>query len=66
MEPSPPTEFVSLGEASRILRVSQETTRRLVDDGILRATRLVGNRWRIFRRGDVERLARERQARGAQ
>jgi excisionase family DNA binding protein len=53
------SEFVALGEASRILRRSQEYTRRLADEGALRAMRL-SNGHRIFRREDVERLARDR------
>jgi len=54
-----PSEFVALGEAARILRCSQESARRFADEGALRVIRL-GNRHRIFRREDVERLARER------
>jgi len=54
--------FVALGEASRILKCSQELTRRLADQGLLNAIRL-GNGHRIFRREDVERLAQERSSR---
>jgi excisionase family DNA binding protein len=51
--------FVALGEAARILQASQELTRRLADTGALPHVKL-GNGHRIFRREDVERLARER------
>ena len=57
-------DFVALGEASRILKRSQEWTRRQADEGALNAIRL-GNGHRIFRREDVERLAREQPTRGA-
>jgi excisionase family DNA binding protein len=56
---TPQTDFVALGEASRILRRSQENVRHLADTGALSAIRL-GNGHRIFRREDVERFARER------
>jgi excisionase family DNA binding protein len=52
-------DLVALGEASRILKCSQETTRNLAEKGVLPTIRL-GNGHRIFRRDDVERLARER------
>jgi len=62
MQTESPSELVALGEASRILQLSQEHTRRLADQGALVAIRLA-NGHRIFRREDVERLARERRAR---
>jgi len=59
MQDESQSDFVALGEASRILKCSQESARRLADQGILNAIRL-GNGHRIFRREDVERVARER------
>lgn len=56
---SEPADLVALGEATRILKCSQELTRRLGDTGELPFIRL-GNGHRIYRRADVERLARER------
>jgi excisionase family DNA binding protein len=55
-------DLVALGEASRILRVSPETTRRFANEGTLPSIRL-SNGHRIFRRDDVERLALERRSR---
>jgi excisionase family DNA binding protein len=65
MRVEPSSEFVALGEAARILRCSPELARRLADDGALPAIRL-GNRHRIFRREDVERVAHERRERRGQ
>ena len=59
------TDWVAVGEASRILKHSQEYTRRLADQGALRAIRL-SNGHRIFRRADVEALARARAGKPAQ
>lgn len=56
----PKSEYIALGEAARIIKSSQEFTRRLADTGVLPAIRL-GNGHRIFRREDVERLARKRE-----
>jgi excisionase family DNA binding protein len=52
-------DFVALGETARILKHSQEYVRKLTDAGVLNAIWL-GNGHRIFRREEVERLARER------
>jgi DNA-binding transcriptional MerR regulator len=57
-------EFIALGEAARILRASQELTRRLADRGDLPSSRL-SNGHRIFRRDDVERLRVTREQRRA-
>ena len=52
---------ILLGEAARVLEVSQETARRYADAGLLRMVRTKRG-VRIFERADVERLARERAA----
>jgi DNA-binding transcriptional MerR regulator len=58
-------ELVAIGETARILRCSQELARRLADRGELHALRL-SNGYRVFRRTDVEVLARLRaERRGA-
>jgi Helix-turn-helix domain len=57
-------DLIALGEASRILRCSQELARRLADRGEIRTWRL-SNRCRVFLRTDVEALARAREKRRA-
>jgi excisionase family DNA binding protein len=51
-------DLIMIGEASRILEVSDETVRRFTESGQLRA-RLAG-KYRVFERTEVEKLARER------
>ncbi len=51
--------LITVGEAARILRVGEETVRRLADTGQLNASR-TSTGLRIFERGEVERLAVER------
>jgi excisionase family DNA binding protein len=55
---------VTVGEAARILRVSEDTVRRLESKGTLRAAR-TGSGVRIFDRGEVERVATTRARDGA-
>jgi len=52
-------ELLSTGEAAAIAGVSTETIRSWVRHGRLQARRL-SNGWRIYHRGEVERVARER------
>lgn len=52
-------ELVPLSAAADALGVSQSTVRRLADQGVLPGTRTEGGH-RRFRRGDVQRLARDR------
>ena len=51
-------DFLLIGEASRILEVSDETVRRFAENGQLRFLR--AGKYRLFRRDEVERLAAER------
>ena len=50
---------ITTGEAARILRVGEDTVRKLADDGRLHAVR-TGSGARIFERRDVEELAVQR------
>ena len=50
---------ILLGEAARIIEVSQETTRSYADKGLLRSVR-TSRGVRVFDRDDVIRFARER------
>lgn len=52
-------ELITIGEASRILKVSEVTVRRLEASGELQARR-TSTRVRIFERAVVERVAQER------
>jgi DNA-binding transcriptional MerR regulator len=52
-------DLVAIGETARILRCSQELARRIADRGELHTLRL-SNGYRVFRRADVEALARAR------
>jgi excisionase family DNA binding protein len=56
-----PDQLLTLGPAARLLELSQEATRRLVDAGTLPATR-TSTGMRLVRRADVERLAAARRA----
>lgn len=47
-----PSDFLTVKEVAEILRVSQPTVLRMIDDGELRAIR-VRNQWRI-RRADLD------------
>jgi excisionase family DNA binding protein len=53
-------DIVSVGEAARILEKSEATVRNWTEAGILSAFRLAGTGQRLYRRGDVERVAQER------
>jgi DNA-binding transcriptional MerR regulator len=55
---------ILLGEAARIIEVSQETARRYADEGLLRIVR-TSRGVRVFDRDDVIRFARERAERRA-
>lgn len=47
-------------EAAEIVGVSTEWLRRLADRGVLRVTRMGPRGVRLYSRGDIERLAKER------
>ena len=50
---------ITVGEAARILRVSEDTVRRYDATGVLKAAR-TSSGIRIFNRAEVERVALER------
>jgi len=52
-------QLLMISEASRILQVSEDTTRRLADSGALSVTR-ASNGVRLFERAAVEALAAQR------
>lgn len=54
-----PEELMTPSEAARVLGVSADSVRDFSDAGKLPTLRTVSGR-RLFRRGDVERLASER------
>jgi excisionase family DNA binding protein len=54
-----PQELMTPSDAARILGLSADSVRALSDNGRLPTLRTVSGR-RLFRRGDVERLADER------
>lgn len=54
-------ELLGVADAGRVLGVGPQRVRNLERDGRLPALRTVGG-VRLFRRADVERLAREREA----
>jgi hypothetical protein len=54
-----PQQPLTLTDASRILRLGERSTRALADAGILAVERTPSG-LRIFRRGDVQRVAAER------
>lgn len=51
-------ELLATSEAARLLRVSETTVRRWMDNGKLPVVRTASG-WRLARRMDVEELARE-------
>jgi DNA-binding transcriptional MerR regulator len=53
-------ELLLLGEVCRRLRLSEQGVRRLADSGVLPFQR-TANGYRVFLRGDVERVRLERQ-----
>ncbi len=53
-----------ISDAARILKLADRSVRMLEEKGVLQAERTPGG-LRIFRRGDVERVAAEREARRA-
>jgi excisionase family DNA binding protein len=55
-------ELLSVGGAARLLGICESRVRQLAATGVLRAAR-TSSGWRVLRRGDVERLQRERAAR---
>jgi hypothetical protein len=65
MPPSKPNQPLLLVDAARILLVGERGTRVLADRGELPCERTPSG-IRIFRRGDVERLAAERAKRQAE
>ncbi len=54
-------ELLASSDVSRILGVGPERVRQLADEGRLPFIRTESG-WRVFRRSDVERLAKERSA----
>ena len=58
-----PEELMTPTEAAHVLGLSADAVRSLSDAGRLPTRRTVGGR-RLFRRADVEELARERGKRG--
>jgi excisionase family DNA binding protein len=54
-----PDELMTPSDAARILGLSSDSVRVLSDSGRLATLRTVSGR-RLFRRGDVEKLASER------
>lgn len=52
----PADEMISIGKTARLLGVSVDTVRRWEADGLIRATRTLGNQ-RRFNRREVEQLA---------
>jgi excisionase family DNA binding protein len=58
-----PEELLTPSEAAHILSLSADTVRSLSDKGLLPTLRTMSGR-RLFRRGDVERLAKERLRKG--
>lgn len=57
-----PNDLLTPSDAARVLGLSPDSVRVLSDSGRLPAMRTVSGR-RLFRRGDVDRLAAERAAR---
>jgi excisionase family DNA binding protein len=55
-------QILTASDAARILGISRDMVRVLARQGLLPATR-AANGYHLFRRGDVEQLARERAAR---
>lgn len=55
-----PSEFVGVTEAARILNCSWESVRLYAKQGILPSLKVGGSNQRIYRRVDVEALARAR------
>jgi excisionase family DNA binding protein len=55
-----PTQFLSSADASRVLGVTPATIRRMVRRGDLRAAAMTEGGIHLFRRKDVEALARRR------
>lgn len=54
-----PQQPLLIADAARVLRVNEDTVRGFANSGALPVERTPGG-LRIFRRGDVERLAAER------
>lgn len=59
MGSSTPQKLLTVGQAAAILGVSAATLRRWDEAGHFRARRHPINGWRVYRRGDVERLRRK-------
>jgi len=53
-------DIISVGEASRLLEVSDETVRKMEADGRLRPVHVTAAGWRFFERAAVQRLAGDR------
>jgi excisionase family DNA binding protein len=58
-ETASPNDLMTPSDAARVLGLSADSVRVLSDNGRLPAMRTVSGR-RLFRRGDVDRLAMER------
>lgn len=58
-EPLDPNDLLTPSDAARVLGLSADSVRVLSDSGRLASMRTIGGR-RLFRRGDVDRLAVER------
>jgi excisionase family DNA binding protein len=61
---SDPNDLLTPSDAARVLGLSADSVRVLSDNGRLPAMRTVSGR-RLFRRGDVDRLALQRAQNGA-
>ncbi len=59
-----PNDLLTPSDAARVLGLSADSVRVLSDNGRLPAMRTVSGR-RLFRRGDVDRLALQRAQNGA-
>jgi excisionase family DNA binding protein len=59
-----PNDLLTPSDAARVLGLSADSVRVLSDSGRLPSMRTIGGR-RLFRRGDVDRLALERANNGA-
>ncbi len=53
-------DFLLTHDAALILKVGTQRVRQLEENGEISSIRTAGG-WRLFRRGDVERLAKKRQ-----
>lgn len=54
-----PNEVLTISEVAKLLRVSEDTIRKMIDDGEMQAFKVRGQ-WRI-RKEEVERIMRGKQ-----